>query len=123
MKLLAATITDTAAARRARPNIGKRIPQPVDDTGTTPRLWSDCTAYVIDDDPAATTDDQDLITAAAAGAGKLRPADDTPAKVRARLAAEVAKAKTDREAGKKIGRDKPAPPADQAGGGKTRAGR
>ena len=39
------------------------------------------------------------------------------------FAAEVAKAKTDREAGKKIGRDKPAPPADQAGGGKTRAGR
>lgn len=123
MRLLAATITDATAARRARPKIGQRIPQPVDDTGTTPRLWTDCTTYVVDDDPAATVDDQDLIAAAAAGAGKLRPADDTPAKVRARLAAEVAKAKADREAGKKIGRDKPAPPAEPAGGGKTKAGR
>ena len=35
MKLLAATITDATAARRARPKIGQRIPQPVDDTGTT----------------------------------------------------------------------------------------
>ena len=123
MKLLAATITDATAARRARPKIGQRIPQPVDDTGTTPALWSDCTNYIVDDDPAATVDDQDLIAAAAAGAAKLRPADDTPAKVRARLAAEVAKAKTDREAGKKIGRDKPTPPAEPAGGGKTKAGR
>ena len=29
----------------------------------------------------------------------------------------------DREAGKRIGRDKPAPPADQPGGGKTKAPR
>lgn len=124
MKLLAATITDATAARRARPKIGQRIPQPVDDTGATPRLWADCTTYVVDDDPAATVDDQDLIAAAAAGAGKLRPADDTPAKVKARLAAEVAKAKSDREAGKKIGRDKPKPQEDQpGGGGKTKAGR
>ena len=63
------------------------------------------------------------ITAAAAGVAKLRPADDTPAKVKARLAAEVAKAKTDRESGKKIERPKPAQPADQAGGGKTKAPR
>lgn len=107
MKLLAATIEDARNGRRARPAIGARIPQPVDSTGRAPALWSDCVAYIVDDDPAATVDDQDLITAAAAGADKLRPADDTPAKVRARLTAEVAQAKADREAGKKIGREKP----------------
>jgi hypothetical protein len=121
VKLLAASIDDARNGRRARPAIGARIPQPVDENGRTPTLWADCTAYVVDDDPAATVDDQDLIAAAAAGAGKLRAGDDTPAKVRARLTAEVAKAKTDREGGKKIGRTKPAPPAD--GGGKTKAGK
>ena len=40
--------------------------------------------------------------------------------MKARLAAEVAKAKTDRESGKKIERPKPTQPADQAGGGKTK---
>ena len=112
MKLHTATLEDARNARRARPQIGKRIPQPVDDTGRTPALWADCTAYVVDDDPKATVDDQDLIAAIAAGKAKLRPADDSPAKVRARLAAELAKAKGDREAGKQISR-----------GGKTKAGR
>lgn len=117
MKLHTATLEDARNARRARPQIGKRIPQPVDDTGRTPALWADCTAYLVDDDPAATVDDQDLITAVAAAPGKLRPADDTPAKIRARLAAELTKAKADREAGRPPGRDKP------AAGGKTKAGR
>ena len=123
MKLHTATLEDARNARRARPQIGKRIPQPVDDTGRTPALWADCTAYVVDDDPAATVDDQDLVAAIAAAPGKLRPADDTPAKVRARLGPELAKAKTDREAGKRIGRDKPARGEDQRGGGKTKAGK
>ena len=35
----------------------------------------------------------------------------------------AAKAKTDREAGKRIGRDKPARGEDQRGGGKTKAGK
>ncbi len=91
MKLHTATLEDARNARRARPQIGKRIPQPVDD--------------------------QDLITAVAAAPGKLRPADDTPAKIRARLAAELTKAKAAREAGRPPGRDKP------AAGGKTKAGR
>ena len=112
MKLLASTVEGAKAAVRARKTIGGRIPQPVDTNGRTPALWADCTAYVVDDDPAATVDDQDLITAVAAAPGKLRPADDTPAKIKVRLAAELAKAKTDRETGKQISR-----------GGKTKAGR
>lgn len=123
MKLLAPTVDGAKAAVRARKTIGGRIPQPVDQSGATPALWADCTAYVVDDDPAATVDDQDLIAAVAAGKAKLRPADDTPAKVRARLGPELAKAKTDREAGKRIGRDKPARGEDQRGGGKTKAGK
>ena len=123
MKLFAPTIDGAKAAVRARKTIGGRIPQPVDDTGRTPALWADCTAYVVDDDPKATVDDQDLIAAVAAGKAKLRPADDSPAKVRARLGPELAKAKTDREAGKRIGRDKPARGEDQRGGGKTKAGK
>lgn len=123
MKLHTATLDDARMARRARPQIGRRIPQPVDPDGRTPALWADCTAYVVDDDPAATVDDQDLIAAVAAGKAKLRPADDSPAKIRARLGPELAKAKTDREAGKKIGRDKPARGEDQRGGGKTKAGK
>jgi hypothetical protein len=125
VKLHTATLEDARNARRARPQIGKRIPQPVDDTGRTPALWADCTAYLVDDDPAATVDDQDLIAAVAAGKAKLRPADDSPAKVRARLGPELAKAKTDREAGKKIGRDKPTGRGDEPGkgGGKTKAGK
>lgn len=104
MKLYAASIDDARNGRRARPAIGARVPQPVDETGATPTLWSECVAYVVDDDPKATVDDQDLIAAAAAGVAKLRPTDDTPAKVKARLAAEVAKAKADREAGKPVAR-------------------
>ena len=125
MKLLAPTIDGAKAAVRARKTIGGRIPQPVDTNGRTPALWSDCTAYVVDDDPAATVDDQDLITAVAAAPGKLRPADDTPAKIKVRLAAELAKAKTDRETGKQIGRDKPTGRGDEPGkgGGKTKAGK
>lgn len=124
MKLYAASIDDARNGSRARPAIGARVPQPVDETGATPTLWSECVAYVVDDDPAATVDDQDLIAAAAAGAGKLRAGDDTPAKVRARLTAELAKAKADREGGKKIGRTKPArDTGDSGGGGKTKAGR
>jgi len=126
VKLHAATIEDARNARRARPTIGQRIPQPVDQQGATPALWSDCVAYVVDDDPAATADDQDLIAAVAAAPGKLRPADGNPAKIRARLAAEIAKAKSDREAGKKIGRDKPKDrdaEDPKSGGGKTKAGR
>jgi len=112
VKLFAPTIDGAKAAVRARKTIGGRIPQPVDTNGRTPALWADCTAYVVDDDPAATVDDQDLIAAIAAAPGKLRPADDTPAKIKVRLAAELAKAKTDRETGKQISR-----------GGKTKAGR
>lgn len=115
MKLLATTITGAKAATAARKTIGGRIPQPVNTDGQTPALWADCTAYVVDDDPAATVDDQDLIVAIAAAPGKIRPADDTPAKIKARLAAELAKAKADREAGKPVGRDKPEP----AGGAVT----
>lgn len=117
MKMLAPTIDGAKAAVRARKTIGRRIPHPVDQSGATPALWSDCVAYVVDDDPEATVDDQDLITAVAAAPGKLRPTDDTPAKIRARLAADITKAKADREAGRPPGRDKP------AAGGKTKAGR
>ena len=104
MKLLAPTIEAAKTATRARRTIGERIPQPVDPDGRTPALWADCTAYIVDDDPKATVDDQDLIVATAAGAAKLRPTDDTPAKIKARLAAELTKAKADREAGKQVGR-------------------
>ena len=121
MKLLASTVEGAKAAVRARKTIGGRIPQPVDDTGRTPALWSDCTAYVVDDDPAATVDDQDLIAAVAAGKAKLRPADDSPTKMRARLGPKLAKAKTNREAGKRIKRDKPAHGEDQRDNNKTKA--
>lgn len=125
MKLLSPTLDGAKAAARARRSIGNRTPQPVDSNGRTPALWADCTAYIVDDDPAATVDDQDLIAAVAANPGKLRAADDTPAKVRARLGPELAKAKTDREAGKRIGRDKPTGRGDEPGkgGGKTKAGK
>ena len=124
MKLLSPTIEAAKTATKARKTIGGRIPQPVDLGGRTPALWADCVAYVVDDDPAATVDDQDLIVAIAAGSSKLRPADDTSAKIKARLAAEVAKAKAAREAGKPVGRDKPAK-ADEPvrGGGAARAPR
>lgn len=119
MKLLAPTIEAAKTATRARKTIGSRLPQPVDSDGRAPALWADCVAHVVDDDPAATVDDQDLIVAIAAAPGKIRPADDTAAKIKARLAVEVAKAKADREAGKPIGRDKPTPVND----GAVRAGR
>lgn len=106
MKLLASTIAGAKAATAARKTIGGRIPQPVNTDGRTPALWADCTAYVVDDDPAATVDDQDLIAAIDAAPSKLRPTDDTPAKIKARLSVEIAKAKADREAGKPIGREK-----------------
>ena len=122
MKLLAPTVEAAKTATRARKTIGSRLPQPVDSDGRAPALWADCVAYVVDDDPTATVDDQDLIVAIAAASGKIRPADDTAAKIKARLAAEVAKAKADREAGKPVGRDKPEK-VDQPlrGGGATRA--
>ncbi len=125
MKLLSPTLGGAKAAARARRSIGSRIPQPVDSNGATPALWADCTAYVVDDDPAATVDDQDLIAAIAAAPGKLRADDDTPAKIKTRLAADITKAKGDREAGKKIGRDKPTGRGDEPGkgGGKTKAGK
>ena len=106
MKLLAPTLEAAQLARRARPAIDSRRPQPVDDNGATPLLWSDCTAYVIDDAPDITTDDQDLVVAIAAAPGKIKAADNTPAKIKAKLTAELAKAKTDREAGKGPGRPK-----------------
>lgn len=124
MKLLAPTIEAAKTATRARKTIGGRIPQPVGTDGRTPALWADCVAYVVDDDPAATVDDQDLIVAIAAAPGKIRPADDTAAKIKARLAAEFTKAKADREAGKPVGREKPADKADQpVRGGAARAPR
>jgi len=124
MKLLATTVAGAKAATAARKTIGGRLPQPVSTDGTTPALWADCVAYVVDDDPAATVDDQDLIAAIDANPGKLRPADDTPAKIRARLAVELAKAKADREAGKPIGREKPADKTEQpVRGGAVRAPR
>ena len=124
MKLLAATIAGAKAATAARKTIGSRIPQPVNSDGRTPALWADCVAYVVDDDPAATVDDQDLIAAIDASPGKLRPTDDTPAKIKARLAAELTTAKADREAGKPVGREKPAAKVEQpVRGGAVRAPR
>lgn len=124
MKLLASTVTGAKAAATARRTIGGRLPQPVGTDGRTPALWADCVAYVVDDDPAATVDDQDLIVAIAAAPGKIRPADDTAAKIKARLAAEFTKAKADREAGKPVGREKPAAKVEQpVRGGAVRAPR
>lgn len=123
MKLLAPTVEAAKTATRARKTIGSRLPQPVDSDGRAPALWADCVAYIVDDDPAATVDDQDLIVAIAAAPGKIRPADDTAAKMRARLGVELAKAKADREAGKPVGREKPADRTDRAGGSATRVGR
>ncbi len=108
MKLHTATLEDARNARRARPQIGKRIPQPVDSNGRTPALWADCTAYVVDDDPAATVDDQDLIAAVAASARHPSPSCRRHPRPRSGpVAADLAKAKGDREAGKKISRDAP----------------
>jgi len=104
VKLYAPTLEAAQLARRARPPINGRQPQPIDGNGNTPRLWADCTAWIIDDAPDVTVDDQDLVMAIASAPGKLRAGDDTPAKIRAKLAAELAKAKAGREAGKKPGR-------------------
>ena len=117
MKLLSPTLEAAQIARKARPAIDSRRPQPVDDDGATPLLWSDCTAYVIDDAPDITTDDQDLIVAIAAAPGKIKAADNTQAKIKAKLTGELAKAKTDREAGKKPGRTKPPKANGKAKGG------
>lgn len=118
MKLLAPTLEAAQLARRARPAIDTQRPQPVDDNGDTPLLWSDCTAWVIDDAPDVTTDDQDLVVAIAASPGKIKAADNTPAKIKAKLTGELAKAKTDREGGKKPGRVKtPKTPKKAARGG------
>ena len=106
MKLISPTLEAAKLARKARPQIDTRVPQPVDDNGDTPPLWGDCTGYVIDDAPDITTDDQDLIVAIAAAPGKIKAADNTPAKIKAKLTGELAKAKTDREGGKKPGRSK-----------------
>lgn len=124
MKLLAPTVEAAKTATRARKTIGSRLPQPVDSDGRAPALWADCVAYVVDDDPTATVDDQDLIVAIAAAPGKIRPADDTAAKIKARLGVELATAKADREAGKPVGREKPEK-VDQPvrGGGAVRAPR
>lgn len=88
-------------ASRVRAKVGQRIPQPVDDSGGTPPLWTDCTGWVVDDDVDLTPDDQDLIDAIAAAPQKLAAGDNSAAKVKARLAAEIAKAKGDREGGGK----------------------
>lgn len=101
MKVIAPTLVAHRAAKAAKVYSGQ--PRPVDTNGATPHLWASCVGYEIDD-PAATVDTQDLVSAIAAAPGKVRPQDDTPAKVKARLAAEVAKAKADREAGVKPGR-------------------
>ncbi len=120
----ATTVAGAKAATAVRRTIGGRIPQPVDTDGRTPALWADCTAYIVDEDDKATVDDQDLIAAIDAAPGKLRPTDDNPAKIKARLAAEVAKAKADREAGKPVGREKPAAKVEQpVRGGAVRAPR
>lgn len=116
MKLISPTLEAAKLARKARPQIGSRVPQPVDDDGDTPALWSDCTGYVIDDALDITTDDQDLIVAIAAAPGKIKAADNTPAKIKAKLTGELAKAKTDRESGKKPGLVK-TPKKNKAGGG------
>ena len=84
-------------AGRVRAKVGQRIPQPVDDAGDTPRLWADCTGWVVDDGVDLTPDDQDLIDAIAAAPQKLAAGDNSAAKVKAKLAAEIAKAKNDRE--------------------------
>lgn len=106
MKLVSPTLEGAKIARRARPQIEAHLPLPVNDNGDTPALWSECTGYVIDDAPDVTTDDQDLVVAIAAAPGKVKAADNTPAKIRAKLTAELVKAKADREAGKKPGRPK-----------------
>ena len=103
-KLLAPTLESAKIAARLRKSVGGRLPQPVDADGNTPRLWSACTAYVVDEADDITADDQDLVVAIATAPGKVRAQDGTAAKVKARLTAELAKAKTDREAGKKPGR-------------------
>lgn len=86
-------------ATRVRAKVGKRLPQPVDDSGSTPALWSDCTGWVVDDGVDLTPDDQDLIDAIAAAPQKLSASDNSAAKVKAKLAVEIAKAKADREGG------------------------
>lgn len=117
MKLVSPTIEAARLVRRARPQIDARLPQPIDENGDTPPLWADCTGYVIDDAPDITTDDQDLVVAIAASPGKIKAADNTAAKIKAKLTTELAKAKTDREAGKGPGRVKPAKANGKAKGG------
>lgn len=98
MKLISSSIEAARLlAAKVRGKVGQRLPQPVAADGGTPRLWSDCTGWVVDEGVDITVDDQDLVDAIAAAPKKLTNAEDTPAKVRAKLAAEIAAAKAARE--------------------------
>ena len=79
-----------------------------------------CLGWV--DDPVldALPDAEDLVTAIGYNPGKLAAGDNTVAKVRTKLAAEIAKAKTDREAGITPGKKpRPKPPAVPNGPART----
>lgn len=105
-KLLCPTLEGVVVGKKLRASIEQRLPQPVDDSGSTPFLWSDCTAYVADEADDITDDEQDVLVAVAASPKKVRNTDDSPAKLKARLSTEVSKAKADREGGKKPSRQK-----------------
>ena len=88
-----------AAAKRAAtvvPEVG-RIPRPVDADGATPALWHACVAYQWDQ-VEIVDDDADLVVAIGKAPDKIRPADRTKAQIAARLVAERAAAKAEREA-------------------------
>lgn len=99
-KLLSPTLEGAVVGKKLRASIEQRLPQPVDSTGTTPFLWSNCTAYVVDEADDITDEEQDILTAVAVNPKKIRTTDDTPAKLKTKLATEVAKAKADREKNK-----------------------
>lgn len=113
MKILAPTLAAYRIARTVQAVAGN-APRPVDAIGVTPRMWGHCVGYEIDD-PTATADTQDLVIAISAAPNKVRAQDNTPAKARARLTAELAQAKADREAGKKPGRPVSAERGNQRG--------
>lgn len=104
MKIIAPTITAHRAARAAGVYEAGN-PRPVDAAGKTPPLWASCVGWEVEDSKA-TNDTQDLVSALDAGlrSGKVRAQDDTAAKLKTRLAAEITKAKADRESGKAPGR-------------------
>lgn len=114
-----ARIQDLQGARKARDLLQPATPaQFLDDDGQPARSFGQATTIGWADDPVldAIPDAEDLVDAIGRNPAKIRAADNTPAKVRTRLTAEIKEAKDRREK-----RERPA--VEEPPGRTTRRGR